>query len=311
MDQSQTAFLLQIADGYAFRNTMSIIKSETDYATMILSPNQIEISFSNTGKYAIHKIVIKTAELTAYNYNIRDEEGNLMTEYPIAFETDEMLNTTKPIGRKDGLLMYWLPGTNRISVQVNKSKDAGRAGAAFVTILNNEHTRHQTPDVYQEDPNVRVDAKAFGDLCAGAGSLKCSHVDIVGYPTSVTFKSLMSSGILAAIHNFKRASDNPAPAPTLATNIGEITDKIDSLRVTDVKKNQTQGPRLSLNVIKREDLTTVRVPISTVKALSKIQNISPQGTLLRFYFAENHPTKIESAIGTFGLYTICLRNPRA
>jgi hypothetical protein len=306
MDHSQTAFLLQIADGYAFRNTMTIIRNETDYATMILSPNQIEISFTNRGNYAIHKITIRTAELTAYHYNIRDDFGELLPEYPIAFASDEMLNTTKPIGRRDGLLMYWIPGTNHISVQASKSKETGRAGAAFVTILNQEHTRHQTPNVYSAEPNVRVEAKAFGDLCAAAQGLKCSYVDIVGYPSSVTFKSMMSNGALAAINNFKKANDGAAPVPSMANNIHEITQRLELMRV-----DQPAGPRLSLNVMRQEDLTTIRVPIATVKALSKIHNISPQGTLLRFYFAENHPTKIESSIGTFGLYTVCLRNQRS
>lgn len=311
MEQSQTAFFLQIADGYAFRNTMTIIRNETDYATMILSPTRIEISFTNRGNYAIHRVKIKTSELTAYHYNIRDESGELLPEFPIAFASDEMLNTTKPVGRRDGLLMYWVPGTNRISVQANKSKDTGRAGAAFVTILNQEHTRHQPPEVYAKEPNVRVEAKAFGDWCATAGSLKCSHLDIVGHPTSVVLKSMMSNGQLAAITNFKRAGDSMVPVPTtpaIANNLREITDRMEMMRVADVPQ---AGPRLSLNVMKKEDLTTIRVPITTVKALSKIHNISPQGTLLKFYFAESYPTKIKSAIGTFGTYVVCLRNQRS
>ena len=63
--------------------------------------------------------------------------------------------------------------------------------------------------------------------------------------------------------------------------------------------------------MKTEDLMTVKVPIGTVKALSKIHNISPPGTQLRFYFSEGKPTKLESPIGTYGTYTICLRNARA
>jgi hypothetical protein len=310
MDQSQTAFLVQITDGYAFRNTMTIIRNETDHATMILSPNRIKISFSNRGNYAVHKITICASKLANYHYNIRDEDGELLPEYPIAFASDEMLNTTKPIGRRDGLLMYWIPGTNRISVQANKSKENGRAGAAFVTILNQEHTRHQTPKVYSKEPNVRVDAKAFGDWCAGAVSLKCSYLDIVGYPTSVTLKSMMSNGSLAAITNFKKAGDGLIPGPTMANNMQEVTQRLELLRVTDVAPS-APGPRLSLNIVRNEDLMTVRVPITTVKALSKIHNISPQGTLLRFYFSENHPTKIRSRIGTFGKYTVCLRNQRS
>lgn len=310
MDTSQTLFLMHIMDGYSFRNTIGIIKSETDYATMVVSEKQIEISFLNTSKCAVHRIVLHPQEFTMYRYNIRDQEGNLMKEYPIAFETNEMFNTTKGIGRRDGIRLYWLAGDNKINVQPIKmsTKDPGRAGALFVKILTMEHVRYNI-GTYNPEPNVRVQAKDFADLCSQANTLKCTNLEIVGHTSGVTFKGILANQTMASINRFVSQTEVPKTAKA-ASNMEEIDNLLDSLRFTDnhVAAPITSG--LSLNIVKSEDLMTVKVPIATVKALSKIHNISPSGTLLRFSFAEGKPTKIESPVGTYGLYTICLRNGR-
>jgi len=307
MDVSQTLFIAHIMDGYSFRNTIGIIKNETDSAMMVLSPTEIEISFINSSKGAVHKIVLKAPELTMYRYNIRNSEGKLEPQFPVGFETNEFFNTTKGIGRRDGIRLYWLSGDSKINVQPIKTstKDPGRASALFVNILNMEYTKYDLPTGYSSEPNVRVQAKDFADLCSQANTLKCSILEIVGNRNSVTFKGILPNNTMASINKFtsqttiQKSADDPV-------NMDEIDSIIDNLRVEDAPMMASSG--LSLNIVKSEDLMTVRIPISTVKALSKIHNISPAGTLLKFYFAEGKPTKVESPIGTYGQYSICLRN---
>lgn len=314
MDTSQTLFLMHIMDGYSFRNTIGIIKSETETATMVVSEKLIEISFLNTSKCAVHAAVFYPQEFTMYRYNIRDNEGNLVTEFPITFETNEMFNTTKGIGRRDGIRLYWLAGDNKLNVQPIKmsTKDPGRAGALFVKILTTEHVRYDT-GLYNREPNVRVQAKDFADLCSQANTLRCTSLEIVGHNTGVTFKGILANQTMASINRFMSQTEVPKTVKE-ASNMEDIDNLLDNLRICDNHLAAPAAPittGLSLNVVKSEDLMTVKVPISTVKALSKIHNISPAGTLLRFYFAEGRPTKVESPIGTYGLYTICLRNGRS
>ena len=309
MDAQQTLFLVHIMDGYSFRNTIGIVKSETDYATMVLSPKSIEISFINTTKCAIHKIVLNTAELTMYRYNLRDSEGKLLPEYPIAFETNELFNTTKGIGRRDGIRLYWLAGNNKINVQPIKTstKDPGRAGALFVNILNMEYTRYDVSGSYNPEPNVRVQAKDFADLCSQASTLKCGILEVVGQNSAVTFKAMLPNNTMASINRFVSQTEVSEEMDS-SNNQDDIDCLLENLRFSETPSSAPSG--LSLNIMSKEDLMTVKVPIGTVKALSKIHNISPSGTLLRFYFSEAKPTKLESPIGTYGLYTICLRNAR-
>lgn len=307
MDTSQTLFLMHITDGYSFRNTIGIIKSETDHATMIISPTSIEISFMNRSKCAVHKIVLQTQEFAMYLYNIRNSDGTIVSEYPIAFETNEMFNTTKSIGRKDGIRIYWMAGDNKLNIQPIKmsTKDPGRAGASFVRIHNIECVRYDTGS-HNVDPNVRVSAKDFADLCSQSCASKCTSMDIVGQNSSVTFKGVLANNTIAFIQRFASQIEIPKMTKGLP-DMQAIDNLLENLRITE---NKPTSSAVSLNVIKSEDLMTIRVPISTVKALSKIHNISAPGTLLRFYFGEGKPTKIGSPIGTYGTYTICIRNPR-
>lgn len=313
MDSRKTLFYIYITDGYSFRNTIGIVKSETDYATMILSPDTIEISFANGSKSVSHMIELNTRLLNIYRYKILDSDGNLAKEFPIVFETNQMFNTTKGIGRRDSIVIFWVVGDNKLNVKPMKAntKDPGRVSSLFVDIVNMEASKCPITNFYKNEPNVRVQAKDFADICSQANTLKCSTLEIVGENNSVTFRSMMPNNAMASFNRFvsqnEITNESDANSGTLA-NMEEIDNIIENLRTTDGSFQSSSG--LSLNIIKNEDLLTVKVPITTVKALSKIHNISPNGSFISFFFAEGKPTKIESPIGTYGTYSICLRNNR-
>lgn len=301
-------FLMHITDGYSFRNMMNIIKSETDHATMILSPDTIEISFINTQKCAVHKIVINPKELTKYEYNIFNDDNTLLPEYPIGFDTNEMFNTTKGVGRRDGIRLYWIEGDNKINIQPIKGavKDPGRVGASFVKILNIEHMRYGVADSVEE-PNVRVQAKDLADICGQASTLKCSRLDITGKTNEIIMRGMYPNNTEASVNKFTGHVDArstfAAGGHKLASNISSIDDLLRQMRVSDAPVQSG----INLNIVQKDHIQRVSVPIATVKALSKIHNISPAGTLIRFYFSKSEPIKLESPIGTYGVYTVCLR----
>ena len=206
----QTLFLMHIMDGYSFRHTIGLMKNETDYATMVLSERSIDISFMNTPKCGIHQVHLNPQEFTVYRYNIRDQDGELIKEYPITFDTNEMFSTTKGIGRRDGIRLYWVAGDNKIHVQPIKmsTKGPGRQGALFVKILTMEHVRYDV-SAYSPDPNVRVQAKDFADICSEANTLKCATLEVSGHNTGVTFKGMKANQTMASIHRFASQTEIP------------------------------------------------------------------------------------------------------
>jgi hypothetical protein len=310
MDPTQTLLLLHIADGYSFGKMIGIVKNEAEKVGLIFSPKKIECSFTNKSVGALHKFVINTQEVTQYIYNTKDENGKLTPEYPITVDTNELFSTTKGLGRGDGIRIYWLDGDNKLNVQPVKSstKDPGRASALFVKILSHGANNMHFNDDYQADPNVRVQAKDFADLCAQANSLKCSSLDIIGSNSDVVFQGMSPNNTPKCVSRFKSQVAVSTTGPS-KEQLQELDSLLSNLKFEHGPTTPSNS-NVTLNIVRPEDLMTVRVPISTVKALSKIHNISPKGTLLRFWFAPNKPIKIESPIGTYGVYIIRLRNVR-
>lgn len=305
MGDSNVLFMMNIIDGYSFRNVMSIVNSETDRVHMVVSPEKIEMSFMNRARCATHSVIIDAREIQV-DYNIYDEDGDLYEQYPIAFDTRQMLNATKGIGKRDGLMIYWMNEQPNLCVQHVKSgsRDPGKAGANFVPIINHEYINYEIPDGYPEEPNVRVIAKDFSEQCTQCSSMKCISMQIVGKATSMVTRSLLSNNQQAGVMTWGK----PAPRVNngkkpLASNIDDFLKNINS---NDISAEQVPSVRLVVKPL--DELANMKVPISTVKSISKIHNISPPGTLLRFYFANNRPIKIESAIGGYGKYIICLRD---
>ena len=311
MDPTQTLFLVHIMDGYSFRNTIGIIKSERSTATMVLSPNAIEISFVNTNGCAVHKIHINTAELTMYIYNVRDENGMLLPEYPVAFETAQFLTTIRSIGRRDGLRFYCIKGDGKINIQPIKTaiKDPGQTGASFVNIRNDEFTRYELPpaEFYSDEPNVRVIAKDFATFCTNANALKCTTINIIGGMHKVVLQSVHANSSIASVNTFCNQVNPSFNNINSSLNDEELDMLLENIRIQEGPPSTSS---IKLNIVKKDEISCVKVPIATVKALSKIHNISPTGTQLHFYFSPGKPTKIKSQIGTYGTYTICIRGIR-
>lgn len=302
-----------IYDGYSFRNTLGIIKAETEIASMILSKDAIEISFRNRQGTTLHSIRLNTAEFTSYEYNIVDPEtGHLMKEYPIAFETKELFNTTKGIGRRDSIRIYLLQGNSKLNIQQIKAgaKDPGKSGALFVNILTAEHRRFDSPDGYTQEPNIRIQAKEFADLCGQLSGLKCSSLQIIGKVSGVTFKGVKPNKTFASITHFSNNKPQPSNNNTNSSSNNNINHQNDFLNsILDTVQNTSTEKRsnVHLQVSYEDEIISVELPSSTAKALSKIHNISPSGTLLQFTFVKGKPIKIVSPIGIYGVYTLYIR----
>lgn len=307
MSAPKTSFLIHICDGYSFRNMIGIIKTETEVATMLLSPKLIQISFMNKSGCAIHNIVLNTGEMDSYTYNVTNDKGELCPEFPIAFETNDIFNSTKNIGRRDGISMYWLEGDRKINIQPLRTASVGlgKSTALFLNILNVEYRRYDISQNYDAEPNVRVKSKDFADLCSQANALKCAYLEIQGYRNAVTFKGILPNNTVASYNRFEsRIMTGVDTKPVEQIDISRIChiDYIPS------EADICSASRIKLNILKPEQLTVVQIPISMVKALSKIHNIAPAGNQLKFFFKENMPTKIETTIGIFGTYSVCMKN---
>jgi hypothetical protein len=286
----KTLFSAKITDGYTFRNAICMIKNESDEITLLVSAKNISIRFFNKGQYAIHDININADDLCDYKYNIVDHD-----EYPITINTTELFNTTKGLGRKDSISICWLEGYEKISVQPEKSgKELNRSTASFIDIIHKKHNHIELHnDFTGNEPSIKIQSKEFSDFCAQVMILKCSHMEISGCSSHVTFKGIKPD---STIGNVSRH-----------TNAGYRNDVDDNLIEKITGQNNNIG-QLELNVMKTEELIKIRVPLITVKTLSKIHNISPAGSLIKICLSPQKPVKLESRIGGYGSMVIYMRD---
>lgn len=306
MEEPEPLFMIHILDGYSFRNLMGIIKHEINQASMILSEKSIEISFISSNGHSGHNILLFPYDCAKWSYNLRDEYGELYEEFPIAFDTTQFFNTTKSIGKRDGIRIYLLPGDDKLSVQLLKvsTKNPGSAEIFMIKILNIEHSRY-TPPVYTTEPNIRVLAKDFTEMCGCVIDQRCETLDAEADNNAIIFKGIQANRNVAYIKRYEGQNNQCSQQESvqLASNINDISNMLRNMS-TDEKK-PTNRPKLRLNVVSNNNVS-VKIPIVTIKSISKIHNISNNNTLLKFYVEKGKPLKISSSISGYGLYEITL-----
>lgn len=263
-------FLIEINDGYTFRNSMGVIKNEANYAMMFLTPEILEISCINSSKCACHNIILDIKMLNKYLY--LDDKPSIA--FP--FETEEFFNTIKSIERNDGLQIYALKKENKFEVHpLSANKIPG--GYFSINFSNTEIARTEINGSY-DHCNVEIPGKVFTKICTNTNTVKCNNLEILGYSKEAIFQGIQPNNNLIFVVGVKEDG-------------------------SDLTKEEIE------NLKNHNAISSVRVPINTVKALSKIHNISlKKCSKLSFYFHEDEPMKISCNIGNYGIYNIGLRS---
>jgi len=300
-------FNLCIDNGYVFKNLLTIFKKETKIATMLLSPDNIKISFVNSNSEGLHIINMNPHENIEWFYNPTDEAGNLMESYPIGFNCVSVYNTIKNIGTNDSIRLFLIKGQDEVMVQPIKSasKDVGQFKILKFDVIQTEYINYEV-DNYKNSPNLKLYTKSFADLCSEVSNVNCEYINIEGDGDSVTFRGFDGSkkevyvnrnDDLLSVKNLNR----PRVIADNISDIDALISKTNTLAIATKPK-----PGLKLKIVNDSNIL-VRVPKSTFKSLSKIDKIAPKGSVLRFYLEKNQPIKIETGIGTIGTYQIYLK----
>lgn len=269
-------FLADIMDGYSFRNIIDMFKNETNTITLVVNKQGIKIKFVNKNNCCIHDIIIFAEELNEYNYFMDNEE------FPITVHINELINAIKTISRNDGLKIFLLERFGKLGIQTNKSnKITENPCSLFVNIILKEYTNLLLSDFdYSNIKHIKVLTRSFSEICTKCNTLKCKLLVISGCSNYIEFKGILSDNTIGMIKK------------TTVNNY--------------VENNEQNQNKFELNVIDDNDIVNIKIPISTVKSLSKIHNITSTKTL-KFYLSPKLPIKIESKIGSYGEYSIYLR----
>ena len=295
MSRGKVLFSMQINDGYAFRNLVTIWKHETTQATMVLVPDNnedsvIEISFMNGAKCALHKVTLNHKEFSSYIYNIRDDYDELLPSYLIPFHTADFYSVTRGLHQNDSIKIVWYEGENKLHIQLlTKANGNGgpSMGALFVIIRCFEYTQRDLRFTYREAP-IKIAAKKIATICSQCINLKGVSLDISRTKNAIIFKPLSSVKISLGVEAIPIPNSNLEREKTITDNI--ISGCAALLQNFDFTSNTTpdniSNKKVNLQIVPSdapELQNSVILRSSTIKALAKLHSISPRYFIYIYY----------------------------
>lgn len=304
--QKPTNFFMMVQNGYSLRNTFSIIDTEAaETVGMKLNPEGIEICFTNKMGCGLHKVQFRRDEID-YQYDIRSDDGTLLPEYVIGFDTKRMAQSLSSVNRKDAVQIYWMKGQQVISISPIKNgpKTPNSAGAMFVGIVPHEYEQrgNGADKNFGSQPDFRIQSKEFADFCKQ--SRECKYMEFFESNGAINIQGVLPNMAVSGLKKYPKSSAN-----ILISQPAQIDESLDVLiRGLDdkLKIAENTGKLVSLSIA--PTMSSVKINNAIVKALAKIHNISTPDTMLKFYFSAGGSLKIASPISNYGTYCIYLKN---
>lgn len=299
-------FVLTLLESYTARNLFSLLRSEVPRANLLFGPKSISLREMNRSGSTLIEFNINVNEVQ-YSYNAYDENGDLLPLVSVGFNTAEMMKATKPIKKKDGLTIFMLNGDSNIYIQPLSAATKGANQNCVKMVLCEEiDLIHFSPPKYnrsRDDPTVKVLAPAFSSMCTQANTAKCIYLEAIGYPHGLAFRHISPQKQVIGIDRYGNCSQ--CQSNDIADNVNEV---LESLNLAERDSDPANTGRLRLVVQDQEEANIIRIPISTVKSLSKLNNIAAPGTMIRMYYEEKKPLLISTTVGIYATLDIYLRN---
>lgn len=305
---------LVLSGGYALRHALDIIKNEVSTAAMVITPDEITISFlsnkTGVGQKISHLMVFRQKDFTTYRYNFVDEDGELLDRYTIGFSTADMTTAIKTIGKKDGVRIYLLKEDNKLSIEpmAMGHKNFDKVSALYVKMVNVSDCTIYDPPQTGYTACTKIQPKEFANICSSVTTLKCENLVIDALPNTTEFRVIDANGSVMSINMMpieirrqpKKQMENKKPEQ-LKPQVKKIVISTKSARVPSSKPSNI--------IVKSESekpISRVKIGVSTCKSLRKINNLAPAESLIQIEHGEDVPMKIRCNIGTFGEYVMCV-----
>jgi len=133
------------------------------------------------------------------------------------------------------------------------------------------------------NPNYKLKATEFSNVCTTLCSLKCDYIMVYGFPKGISFEAIAPGG--TSLKSFKFGSQ----------------EAITTSPILDDKVNiPTNRPKIKIIYSNNNAPSKVKIRNSIFKSLAKLNNISPNG-LVKFYLEGENPMMISCRIGDYGV----------
>ena len=284
----EASFVAEFSDGYSFRNMFEYLRVTNSHGTFIFKKDEICYMQGDDNNTILNQIEILVHELPDYKFK------SSTPEIVIGINIQDIRSITKTIGKKDSVILYKQPNSNDIQIQiVNSSRGTGRQNYSKVRLQRREIPDYSLPDFQNDEkhPNFTIPSADFSRTCTSISSVKCDKIIIHGYPRGTQFDAVMHGGV---VQRYERMG-----------SCEMISGIVRDACILD--ENGNPGKRVKMVVKSDGPVPSVVVRTSTIKALSKLNNLSANGTI-KFYMEPDNPIKIMSKIGTYGTLRVYIKS---
>ena len=276
---------VEFIDAYSFRCLIEYLNLTNDDGNLVFTPKNIYYSRENDSKQVLNELVLYGHELTRYEYN--SDKDQVIS----GLNMSQFKGSTKKIGKKDiSRLSVFASGVCLQVIGSPKSSSGDDMDLIRTQRLNHEF---YTIDGYQneDEPNFTESMQKFTSACSDQASCKDDFVTVIGLDHGIIMEARQGGNLRASIKCLGQIEET---AGIRSSNFSE-------------KAIRTSGKSLRIVVKHPNEIVRYKIPRRIISALSKLTNISPNGTV-KVYMQPNLPIKFVFHVSTYGKLTVYLRS---
>ena len=288
-------FMAEFYDGYVFRMLIEYLRDTNTSGNFIITEEGISYTQCDGEERLLNDIFIYGHELTKFRFH--SKTGKII----IGADIDDLRQKAKSIRKKFGVTLYKEPGQDFLCMQIHGQTSTGSSGN--IIMIKPEHVSLTKADlpIYKNPetkPNCIIAIETFFEHCSLLKDASAGKVTVSGYPEGMVMIGRTEDGSIGKISDF---GDLPEKRED-----SKIVSNIDISGLTITEADVTPTFIVQEDIpIAPDAIHSITIDVATVKALSKLNNITPRGTV-KVYFERKKPIKFICHIGTFGKLTIIL-----
>jgi len=280
-------------DGYSVRNVLCFFRQTCTQANIIFEPERITIKEADTSRTILADCQINTLDLTEYQYNAFDEDGELIPAVFCGFNTLEMQKATRMVGKKDSIKLYTKREKNpKLYIQVihSSSKSDNSLGLRIVDIIDVDMADYADIHYKRRLPNSRAASTDFAKICGDFSTLKCNYINVIVFDEGIMFQGI-EGGAVRSVETYGKIQDKSKIAFT----------------ATEYEPHPEGSQKPRLVVTQPGEICRIRISSKTIRAMTKFNNLSPTG-VIKFFMEKDMPLMILSPIGCYGKLTLYIND---
>jgi hypothetical protein len=289
-------FYAEFSDGYSFRNLIEYLKSTNTNGNFIFHKEGISYSQHNNSNSLLNFIELRGYDLPVYFYRSNEEFIR------VGINLANLRSITKSVGKKDSIRIYMVYNNPllQISISSPNTKELNRNNISVIRPQKLDVAEYEITSYKRDEssPNCTTPAFDFNKMCSAMNALKCSHILVYGDDTSIVFKGMFDGDLVGRTDTFG-ITKKKEPQHSQIAEISEFGKVINPIY------NENDTP--SMTNVNNNYQYSIKIDVSTIKALGKLNNLSPNGTI-KMYIQEGLPFKMISNVGSYGKLTIFLRD---